>query len=52
MTCKEAIADPKIRQQYKDGNYKFDAPPVCTSYWTEDDWICYITKCNGWVGYQ
>ena len=37
------------RARYRAGLYKFKAPPVCTTRWTEDDWITYIDACRGWL---
>lgn len=45
--------DAKLREQrralYRAGRYKFKAPPVPTQLWDENDWINYITACNGWL---
>lgn len=34
--------------QYKNGQYRFKAPPVCTARWDDDAWIKWIDACNGW----
>ena len=37
------------RTLYKLGWYQFNPPPVHSVGWTEDDWINYISSCNGWL---
>ena len=36
-------------EAYKAGHYMFPAPPVCSFYWNDDDWIRYIDSCGKWT---
>ena len=36
------------RIMYKNGQYQFKAPPVCTAQWDIDAWIKFVDTCNGW----
>lgn len=34
--------------KFRRGEYVFKAPPVCTTFWDEDDWVNYIDINNWW----
>ncbi len=33
---------------YRNGLYRFKAPPVCTANWNTESWIKWIDACDGW----
>ena len=37
------------QSMYRNGEYKFSAPPVSPGLWEERDWIAYIDAGNGWL---
>lgn len=43
------LTEAQKRELYAKGQYKFKAPPVCTAYWSDADWIKYISAYNGWI---
>jgi hypothetical protein len=36
--------------KYKNGEYRFDVPPVCTGNWDDQSWVKWIDSCDGWIG--
>ena len=42
------MSEEQKKEAYKEGWYVFSVPPVCTAYWTDEDWIKWIDGCNGW----
>lgn len=40
--------DQKL-EKYKNGEYVFKPPPVCTARWDDDSWIKFIDASNNWL---
>jgi len=36
-------------EMYKNGEYRFKAPPVCTGRWDDAAWIAFIDAYDGWT---
>ena len=43
------LTDEEKRRRFRAGEYRFKAPPVCTVFWGEGDWIKWVDACEGWT---
>ena len=39
----------QMLEMYNAGHYIFPAPPVCTAYWDDSDWIAFIDRSGRWT---